>query len=55
MNGAASARPTMPSANGSCVTAYICQATTTPCTCAPRAIASTLITNQRNPGIRSGA
>ena len=55
MNGAASASPTMPSASGSCVSAYICQATTTPWICAPIAIAQMLATNHRNAGIRSGA
>ena len=55
MNGAASASPTMPSASGSRVTSYICQATTTPWIWAPIAIVRMLATNQRKFAIRSGA
>ena len=55
MKGAASARPTRPSASGSRVTSYICQATTTPCTWAPIAMVRMLATNQRKFGIRRGA
>ena len=35
--------------------AYICHATTTPWICAPIAIVRMLATNQRKPGMRSGA
>ena len=55
MKGAASARPTIPNASGSCVMAYICQATTTPWIWAPIAMAKMLATNQRKFSSRSGA
>ncbi len=55
MNGPASASPTIPSASGSCVSPYICQATTIPWICAPIAIVRTLATNHRKFTIRSGA
>ena len=55
MKGTASARPTIPSASGSRVSAYICQATTTPWIWAPMAMVRTLVTNQRKFCTRSGA
>ena len=55
MKGPASASPTIPSASGSRVNSYICQATTIPWIWAPIAIVNTLATNHRKFAIRRGA